>query len=528
MKLGGTMKDLALCVITGGTDKKRILEGVKEALQGGAPMIQLRYKEGTTRELLELGKELKSLCHRYNSYCIVNDRLDVALAIEADGVHLGQDDMPVEEARTILGEKAIIGATCKTVEQAIRAQAEGSDYIGSGAMFQTTTKKDAKLMSIETLNAIAKAITIPVLAIGGITKENIEEIMGTGIAGVAMSSGILEALSVEKETKDVISIVKTSKNKACPVLCRIDSMTGHIKSREHIGPMGQHRGAKEYYKGAMQGHTESIHSCIPPVLTIAGSDCSGGAGIQADLKTMAMHDVYGMSVITALTAQNTTAVDGVWTSSVEAVQMQLRSVFTDIVPKAIKIGMVSEAFVIKEIARSLREFKASNIVVDPVMVATNGAKLIADDAIAVLKEELFPLATILTPNIPEAELLSGEMIRTKDDMVRVGQQLHDMYKGAILLKGGHSIEDANDVLILPDAVIWLEGKRVHNPNTHGTGCTLSSAIASNLAKGLSLEESVRLSKQYISEALNEFLDLGKGSGPLYHNFAVKGITYEYE
>ena len=257
-------------------------------------------------------------------------------------------------------------------------------------------------------------------------------------------------------------------------------------------------------------------------LTIAGSDSSGGAGIQADIKTMTANGVYAMSAITALTAQNTTGVQGIFEVSPDFLAQQLDSIFTDIRPDAVKIGMVSSTGLIEVIARKLREYRAENIVVDPVMVATSGAKLISDDAIAVLKEHLLPLATVLTPNIPETEVLSGMAVRTPDDMVAAAKAISEQYRCAVLCKGGHQLNDANDLLWRDGTSKWFNGKRIDNPNTHGTGCTLSSAIASNLAKGYDLDTSVQKAKAYISGALGAMLDLGRGSGPMNHAFAIGG------
>ncbi|WP_300276988.1 bifunctional hydroxymethylpyrimidine kinase/phosphomethylpyrimidine kinase [Peptacetobacter sp.] len=257
-------------------------------------------------------------------------------------------------------------------------------------------------------------------------------------------------------------------------------------------------------------------------LTIAGSDSSGGAGIQADLKTFISNGVFGESVITALTAQNTTGVFGVLESTPEFVTQQLDAVFSDIYPDAVKIGMVSSAPIIKVIAESLKKYNAKNIVVDPVMISTSGSKLLQDDAINTLEEFLFPLATLLTPNIPEAEILSDMKITSVDDMVKAAELIGKKYNAAVLLKGGHSVNDANDLLYSDGEFKWFNGKRINNPNTHGTGCTLSSAIASNLAKGKNLYDSVEESKIYISKALSAMLDLGKGSGPMNHGFAISG------
>ena len=264
-------------------------------------------------------------------------------------------------------------------------------------------------------------------------------------------------------------------------------------------------------------------------LTIAGSDSSGGAGIQADIKTMLANGVYAMSAITALTAQNTTGVTAILNSTPEFLAQQLDSIFTDIYPDAVKIGMVSDKELIRVIARKLKQYEARRIVVDPVMVATSGARLISEDAIETLKQELFPLATVLTPNIPEAEVLSGQSIKTAEDMISAAKVISDSYHCAVLCKGGHDLNDANDLLYYEGMARWFRGKRINNPNTHGTGCTISSAIASNLAKGYDLPAAVEQVKEYISGALAAMLDLGAGSGPMDHGFAIhNAFTNEKE
>ena len=257
-------------------------------------------------------------------------------------------------------------------------------------------------------------------------------------------------------------------------------------------------------------------------LSIAGSDCSGGAGIQADLKTMTMNGVFAMSALTALTAQNTTGVSAILEVTPTYLARQIDAVFEDIRPDAVKIGMVSSAELICTIADRLRHWKAENVVVDPVMVATSGARLIAEDAIETLKEELLPLAAVATPNIPEAEILSGMRIHDENDMLAAAKAISERYGCAVLCKGGHNVNDANDLLYAGGEAIWFYGKRIHNPNTHGTGCTLSSAIASNLAKGCDLQTAVRRAKDYISGALGAMLDLGKGRGPMDHAFCLEG------
>ena len=257
-------------------------------------------------------------------------------------------------------------------------------------------------------------------------------------------------------------------------------------------------------------------------LTIAGSDSSGGAGIQADIKTMTANGVYATSAITALTAQNTTGVYGILESTPEFLANQLDCIFTDIFPDAVKTGMVSSTALIAVIADKLRQYKARNIVVDPVMVATSGARLISEEAVDALKEKLLPLATLLTPNIPEAEVLSGMTISDPAGMERAARAISEQYGCAVLCKGGHQISDADDLLWRNGAGVWFRGRRIQNSNTHGTGCTLSSAIAANLAKGYDLDRSVQRAKDYISGALAAMLDLGKGSGPMDHMFDLKG------
>lgn len=258
-------------------------------------------------------------------------------------------------------------------------------------------------------------------------------------------------------------------------------------------------------------------------LTIAGSDCSGGAGIQADVKTMVTNGVFAMSAITALTAQNTLGVSAIMEVTPRFLEKQLDSVFTDIYPDAVKIGMVSSPALIEVIAERLTFYKAKNIVLDPVMIATSGSKLLKSGAADVLTKKLFPLATIITPNIPEAEVLAERSISSSEDMQRVAKHLYEKYGCNVLLKGGHNPCDANDVLYTKSGCKWVFGKRINNPNTHGTGCTLSSAIASNLAKGYSLEESVCQAKEYLTRLLKININLGKGSGPLAHGY-MKGRT----
>lgn len=259
---------------------------------------------------------------------------------------------------------------------------------------------------------------------------------------------------------------------------------------------------------------------IKCVLTIAGSDCSGGAGIQADLKTMICNNVYGMSVITALTSQNTTGVFGIFDIDSGFVASQIDAIFSDIVPDAVKIGMVSNVSIIKVIAKKLKQYNAKNVVLDPVMVSTSGASLISDEAKEALIKELFPLSTIITPNIPEAEVLAGIKIHSRDDIKKAIEKISQFTDASILIKGGHNVNDATDTLYNNKVISIYKSKRIETNNTHGTGCTLSSAIASNLAKGYSMEDSIKNAKDYITRVLEHEINLGNSSGPLNHGYDI--------
>ena len=448
---------------------------VEKALKGGVTFVQLREKNLDRRLFLEEAATIKELCDSFHVPFVINDDVEIALASGADGVHVGQKDMDVKEARRRLGPGKIIGVSCKTVEQAKAAEAGGADYLGVGAMYPTDTKSDTSQVTVETLKAICRAVDIPVIAIGGIGRGNVERLAGSGICGVAVVSAIFGQPDIEAAAR-------------------------RLKETAEMY-LGRHRRRKT-------------------VLTIAGSDSSGGAGIQADLKTMLANGVYGMSAITALTAQNTTGVSGIFPVTPEFLAMQIDSVFSDIRPDAVKIGMVSSGELIRVIAERLSYYKAENIVVDPVMISTSGSRLLDEDAVGALKELLLPMAAVATPNIPEAEVLSGICIRSSEDMVRAAEIISREYGCAVLCKGGHRLNDANDLLYRDGGFCWFMGRRIDNPNTHGTGCTLSSAIASGLARGYSLEQAVERAKEYLSGALEAMLDLGSGSGPMDHGFQI--------
>lgn len=263
------------------------------------------------------------------------------------------------------------------------------------------------------------------------------------------------------------------------------------------------------------------------ILTIAGSDCSGGAGIQADIKTITVHKMYAMSVITALTAQNTTGVYGIRETDAEFVGKQMDCVFTDIRPDAVKIGMIPNEKIIRVIAEKLRAYQAQDVVLDPVMISTSGSRLMSEDASEALKEELFPLAAVVTPNLMEAEALCGFSVSTLREMERAAEIIAQYGSGAVLLKGGHLAEGADDLLYEKGKCIWFSSKRLENPNTHGTGCTLSSAIACNLAAGYTLEKGIKNAKNYLTGALQDGMDLGEGSGPLNHMYRLPPFANSY-
>lgn len=258
-----------------------------------------------------------------------------------------------------------------------------------------------------------------------------------------------------------------------------------------------------------------------PILTIAGSDCSGGAGIQADLKTIMAHGAYGMSAITALTAQNTTGVFAVKETEPELIGAQLDAVFSDIPPRAVKIGMVVSAAAVHMISEKLCAYKAQNIVIDTVMVSTSGTLLMKETALQQAQEELFGMASLLTPNIQEAEILSAVSIQDEASMQYAAQIISQKFGCAVLCKGGHLPDAADDLLYANEKFYWMRARRMDNPNTHGTGCTLSAAIACNLAEGRTMPEAVQRAKAYVAEAILDGLDLGQGRGPLNHGYRIK-------
>ena len=478
---------------------------VAQALKGGATCIQYRDKSADHVQHFDMAKKLKASCDDFGVPLIINNDVDLALKVDAAGVHLGQKDMSIAEARAILGDTKVIGVSARTVEAAVRAERDGADYLGVGAIFGTTTKLDAQRINLEILKDICQAVSIPVVAIGGITEQNIHSLNQSGIVGVAVISSIFAQ-------KDIYTATKKLRHEVDIILENKTDMTGKA-------PLPN------------QSH-HPLNSVIPitpltpltplkTALTIAGSDCSGGAGIQADIKTMTANGVYAMSAITALTAQNTMGVQGIFEVTPEFVGAQLDAIFEDIRPDAVKIGMVSSVSIIDIIAEKLKQYKVKTVVLDPVMVATSGSKLIRDDAVAALKTKLFPLATLITPNIPEAEVLAGMQITNEAEMETAAKRIAHTHGCAVLCKGGHLTDQAstgaaNDFLHHSQVSMWFHGQRIAHDNTHGTGCTLSSAITANLAKGHDLQTAISMAKTYIEGALSAGLNLGHGNGPVHH------------
>lgn len=538
--------DLRAYFVVGPDDTKGrpVADVVATALRGGATFIQLRAKHADARDLTAMAEAIAAVIAQAGKAdtvaFVIDDRVDAAwqcreLGIKVDGVHIGQDDMAPGQARALLGPDAVIGLSAETLPhiEAANALPSGTiDYIGAGPLHYTATKPDAAAveadgtkhaLGIAGAQLLCEASRYPVVVGGGVHADDVPALARTAADGWFVVSAIAAADDPERATRELVQAWTAVRGAARHGVAA--SAASHPQSDVAAPPQC----------GAAMFDVEQPHG-LPPVLTVAGSDSSGGAGIQADLKTMLANGVFGMSAITSLTAQNTTGVRAVQNADPSILADQIDAVFEDIPPMAVKIGMVSSAALIETIADRLTAHQARNIVLDPVMVATSGAKLIDDDAVAALTTRLFPLATVITPNMPETEALLAqamqertseddtesarllsEGIRTEADMETAGRTLAKHFGCAVLVKGGHGIKDANDVLVEPDGTAtWFTSPRIDNPNTHGTGCTLSSAIASHLALGETLPQAVRSAKEYLTGALAEQLDLGHGAGPMDH------------
>ena len=482
--------DLSLYLVTdrplsGGRDMAWI---VREAAAGGVTMVQLREKECSTAEFIALARELKTALSPLGIPLIINDRVDVALAVDADGVHIGQSDMPYDVARRLLGPDKIIGLSVETMEEVIAANALDVDYIGISPVYATPTKTDTLTpFGLEGIEEVMRLSRHRCVAIGGMNRTTIGEVIARGVEGVAVVSAIVAAESPREASEELAAIIRRN---------RI-SNTRIIQNSEF----------------KIQNY--------PRVLTIAGSDSGGGAGIQADIKSISANGCFAASAITAITAQNTLGVNAVEGLSIEIIEGQIDAVLSDIGADSIKIGMLHSAEVVQCVARMLRKYNIKDVVLDPVMVSTSGHRLIEESAIEVLKAELMPMARVITPNIPEAEILLGEAINKQGDLPAAARRLAEQYGVSVLLKAGHLV---NDELIdifynhETEEVVELSARRIDTRNTHGTGCTLSSALAAQLAKGLSLTEAARAAKHYINQAIirGARQEIGHGHGPVCH------------
>ena len=461
---------------------------VREAVAGGVTMVQLREKDCATAEFVALARELKAALRPLGIPLIINDRIDVALAIDADGVHIGQNDMPYETARALLGKDKIIGLSVETMDEVIAANAVDVDYIGISPVYATPTKTDTLvpfgLAGVEEVMTLSRHRCV---AIGGMNSNTIGEVVRRGVEGVAVVSAIVSADSPRQVSAELASIV--GRNRTCNTRINLNATL--------------------------------INQRPPRVLTIAGSDSGGGAGIQADIKSISANGCFATSVVTAVTAQNTLGVSAIEALSVEIIEKQMDAVLCDIGTDSVKIGMLHSVEVIRCVAHMLRKHGITNVVLDPVMVSTSGHRLIKDNAMTVLGTELIPLARVITPNIPEAEALLGESIDKQSELPGAARRLADMYGVSVLLKAGHLVADELVDIFYnreTDELVELRAKRVNTPNTHGTGCTLSSALAAQLAKGLSLTEAVRAAKVYINDAIQygTAYRIGSGCGPVCH------------
>ena len=454
-----------------------LIPRVEAAIDGGARVVQYRNKNQDRESRLALGLELRELCRRRSIPFIVNDDLEMAASLKADGLHLGQGDGDPREARRVLGPGTIIGVSTHTLSEALEAQAAGVDYIGLGAMFPSRSKEVEHVAGSELLAAIRSSISIPIVAIGGITRDNGASVIDAGADAVAVISAVL--------------------SQPDPALAATELAL--LFNRRAPFPRGS-------------------------VLTVAGSDSGGGAGIQADLKTVTLLGSYGSSVITALTAQNTRGVSGIHGVPPAFVADQLDAVFSDIPVDVVKTGMLFSAETIVAIASKLVEYRRRMVVVDPVMVAKGGANLIDRGAVSVLKERLFPLAYLVTPNIPEAERLTGANISDEESMREAARRLHRLGARNVLLKGGHLLAgDSVDILFDGAAFHRFVSPRILSKNTHGTGCTFSSAIAAYLAQGDPLREAIARAKRYITAAIRLAQPLGRGHGPVNHILAAEDV-----
>ena len=425
-----------------------------------------------------MAENLKNLCSEYEARLIINDLPELAHDIDADGVHLGQEDMSIIQARQILGHQKLIGVSTHSVDEALKAEAHGADYIAIGSIFPTGSKEDTSLVGLKTLSKVRKAVRIPVVAIGGITPDGAFEALEAGADAIAVISGIMADADPARAAKEYSLLF----------------------NRNNSVPNGK-------------------------VLTIAGSDSSGGAGIQADIKTITLLGSYASSVLTALTAQNTLGVAETYVVNSDFVLKQIDTVLDDIGADTIKTGMLSWGGIVSRVARVIEE-RSLLAVVDPVMVAKGGESLLDVEAHDSVIFRLLPQSYLLTPNLPEVEVMTGIEPRTVEEMIEAGRNLQELGARNVLIKGGHLSGDATDVLLMGDTKHQLTSQRFDTINTHGTGCTLSAAIATFLAQGYPLKRAVERGKRFVSLAIEHSVQIGRGHGPVNHIQAAMLLLHE--
>ena len=468
-----TLKGLYLITDHG----EMLVERVRRALGANICALQYRNKNKKDAHWFTTANDLKQLCIKLKVPFIMNDDPVLAMELNADGLHLGQEDGDPAEARRLMGPGKIIGVTAHNLDEALRAQASGADYIGFGAMYPTESKEIRHLPGPGTLAKIRKKIKVPIVAIGGINRDNAGPVIDGGADAIAVISSVLESREPEVAAAE-LSLLFNRK--------------------------------MEYPRGK--------------VLTIAGSDSGGGAGIQADLKTITLLGSYAASVITALTAQNTRGISGIFDPPPAFVAEQLNAVLSDIPVDVVKTGMLFSPEIIKVVVEKLREYGRRIVVVDPVMTAKGGSSLLTRESLIVLKERLIPLSYLLTPNIPEAERLTGLTINGQTGMEEAARALNRMGARNVLIKGGHLSEGKSlDILFDGSSFVHYPAPRFLTKNSHGTGCTLASAIAAFLAMGKTLPDAVSKAKDYVTLAIKLAHPMGKGYGPVNHFLAAREL-----
>ncbi len=458
-----------LYLITDDNGDGKLLKRVERALAGGASTVQYRAKNISADERLTEAVQLRDLCHSAGAKLIINDFVELAKEVDADGVHLGQDDMNISQARQLLGRDKIIGISTHSVDQALKAESQGADYIALGSIFPTTSKDTPQVVGLDALRKVRRAIRVPLVAIGGIDINGADQVIDAGADAIAVISSVMQDSSPGIAAREFALLF----------------------NRKLDRPRGR-------------------------VLTVAGSDSGGGAGIQADLKTISLLGSYGSSVITALTAQNTQGVNGVCPVDSNFVTEQLDAVLNDIGTDTVKTGMLSWGGTVSRVARAIRNRNLLAIV-NPVMIAKGGAPLLDDEALDSLLSQLLPQAYLLTPNLPEAEKITGSPVRNLAEMEDAGRMLQDLGARNVLMKGGHlKNEDAVDLLLIGDEKHEFRSPRIDTNNTHGTGCTFSAAIATFLAQGFPLLQAVEQAKRFIDLSIATAVECGKGHGPVNH------------